>query len=164
MTTCEAPPASASHKLTLRGSVLGNGVIYQGVALNAMPTTILANGCNVCNNLLTITVNSLFTGITVTQQYISNSQYWFIISFTFTSASAVPTFEFTVSLNQNYANDFTSQDMAQLLTGSFSSSAFPTQAAPTQMIRNFRSGPSVGGVTYGGSGVPQSAIDQIFGG
>lgn len=165
VTTCEAPSPTASHVISLRGNVLGNGLIYQGVALNAMPTTILSAGCSICNDLLTVEVNSLFTGITVTQEFIANSLYWFVITFSFTSSSAVPTFEYTVRLNPAHASHFTAQDMTQTLTGSFSSSAFPTQAAPTAMIQGFRSGPTVGGVTFGGSGgVPQSAISQIFGG
>ena len=78
--------------ISLKGYTLGSGKIYQGVALNLMPTAILTAGCSVCDNLFSITVNSQFAAITTSQQFITNTLYWFIIIFDFTGASSVPTF------------------------------------------------------------------------
>ncbi len=62
--TCQLVPAGSASRLTLRGQVVGNGVVYQGVALNLMPTAILANGCSICNTLLKVNAVSSFTTIT----------------------------------------------------------------------------------------------------
>ena len=92
--------------------------------MNLMPTVILSTGCAICNNLFLITTNSKFSTISYTQQFLNNSQYWFIISFNFPDANSIPTFEFTIRINPIHANFFTLGDMAQLLTGSFSQSMF----------------------------------------
>ena len=144
-----------------------------------MPTPVLTAGCAACNNLFKVDVNSLFVGITVTQQFITDSQYWFIISFSFpTSGTVIPTFEFTVKIDpaHTYAQHFTSQDLAQQLNGSFSPSSFPTSAvaapaAATRQVRSFRTGgfgnPMVGGggavTSPTSSGPTQDQINQIFG-
>lgn len=65
--SCDAPSPTASHQLTMRGHVLGNKVIYQGVALNAMPVPIVTAGCAECTTLFLVEINSLFTSIVVTQ-------------------------------------------------------------------------------------------------
>ena len=116
--------SSIISKISTKGFVLGNQVIYQGVAMNLMPTVILSTGCAICNNLFLITTNSKFSTISYTQQFLNNSQYWFIISFSFPDANSIPTFEFTIRINPIHANFFTLGDMAQLLTGSFSQSMF----------------------------------------
>ena len=151
VTTCELPSSSATHVLTLRGNVLGNGIIYQGVALNLMPSAILGAGCSICNNLLKIEVNSLFSAITVTQQYITGSVYWFAISFAY-SSSFVPTFQYTIRIDPIHAAFFTSHDLAQVLQGSFSSSSFstaaavavPTSSTTTSSARSSSSNPTAG--------------------
>jgi len=92
--------------------------------MTLMPTAILSTGCTICNNLFLITANSKFSTITFTQQFLSSSQYWFIISFVFPDASSIPTFEYTIRINPIHANFFTLTDMAQLLTGSFNQQMF----------------------------------------
>jgi hypothetical protein len=62
--TCQLLPSGTGSKLSSRGQVAGNGVIFQGVALNLMPTTILASSCSICNSLLTVQVVSTFSSIT----------------------------------------------------------------------------------------------------
>ena len=121
---CRANTPNNSSRLSLKGFVLGNQVIYQGVALSLLPTPILSNGCTICNNLFLITVNSKFSTITTTQQFLNTTQYWWMITFNFTDASSIPTFEFTIKINPIHSNFFTSTDMAQLLIGSFSQSMF----------------------------------------
>lgn len=97
--------------------------------MTAMPSGILAANCNVCDNMFTINVNSNFVGITVTQQYIPNSVYNFLVIFSFPSASFVPTFEFVIQINNVHAGSFTSADMAQRLRGSFNADSFATTPA-----------------------------------
>jgi hypothetical protein len=87
-----SPPAGVSSVISLRGFVLGNKQIYQGVSMSLMPTGILSAGCTICNNLFTVTTNSQFATITTAQQYLSNTQFWFLITFDFTGSSTVPTF------------------------------------------------------------------------
>ncbi len=60
-------PAGVTSAISLRGYVLGNNVIYQGVAMNLLPTAILSAGCTICNNLFTVSVTSTFASITTTQ-------------------------------------------------------------------------------------------------
>jgi len=117
-------PSNTTSRISLRGYVLGNQLIYQGVSMSLIPTAILSTGCTICNNLFLITVNSRFTTITVTQQFLNNSQYWFIISFNFSDAASIPTFEYTIRINPIHANFFTITDMVQLLTGSFNQQMF----------------------------------------
>ena len=129
---CTASGASGfSSAISLRGYVLGNKQIYQGVSMSLLPTGILSAGCTICNNLFTVTTNSQFATITTTQQYVSNTQYWFLITFDFTAASSVPTFEFTIKINPVQASFFTAADMTQLLNGSFSQSLFNAQNVAT---------------------------------
>jgi hypothetical protein len=121
--TCQLIPTGTSSTLTLRGQVTGNGVVYQGVGLSLMPTSILSNNCNICNSLLTVQVVSSFATITTTTEYVANSQYWFVISFNFGAIAFIPNFQFTVQLNPVYAASFSSTDMAQKLAGSYSQSS-----------------------------------------
>ena len=175
-TTCEAPAPTASHVLTLRGNVLSNQLIYQGVALSALPQAILADNCNSCDTLFQVDTNSLFTAVTSTQQFVANSQYWFVITFSYSSSTPVPTFEFTIRINptHTYASHFTAQDLAQSLHGAFTPDSFPVAqtAAPTVINANpTRRTVGPGGVRTVRSVVPnqitpgaapQSIIDQIF--
>jgi hypothetical protein len=62
--SCQPIPVVTSSTLTLKGQVVGNGLVYQGVAMSLMPTAILANGCTICNSLLTVKVISSFTTVT----------------------------------------------------------------------------------------------------
>lgn len=67
ITSSPTPTPGVTSALSLRGHVLGSNVIYQGVALNLMPTAILSAGCTICNNLFTVSVTSTFATITTTQ-------------------------------------------------------------------------------------------------
>ena len=60
-------PPGVTSAISLRGYVLGNNKIYQGVAMNLMPTAILSAGCTICNSLLSVSVTSTFASITTTQ-------------------------------------------------------------------------------------------------
>ncbi len=130
VTSCSQNPSGATSKITLRESVLSNNVIYQGVSMDLMPTGIIATSCSVCNTMFQIDINSQFSGITTTQTFITNTQYWFVITFNFPTATFVPTFEFTVRINPTLASYFTSLDMAQVLRGSFNQNSFPA-STPT---------------------------------
>jgi hypothetical protein len=146
----------------LRGHVLGNQIIYQGVSMSLMPTAILSGGCSICNNLFTVTVNSQFATITVSQQYLANTQYWFMLSFAFPDASTIPSFEFTIGINPIHANFFTSQDMAQLLTGSFTQSMFNSAStASTISTPIIGTNPTV--LSTNSNGFDDKTIEQIFG-
>jgi len=176
ITTCEAPSPTASHVLTLRSHVLGALVIYQGVALSALPQAIVTDSCSSCDTLFEVNTNSLFTTVTVTQQFVPNSQYWFILTFTYSSSTPVPTFEYSIKINPThvYAQHFTSQDLAQSLTGAFTPDSFPVSQAAPQVINanGFNSGRTGGGGTFPPQlrsnvapptgAIPQSVIDQLF--
>lgn len=161
------PPSNINSKISLRGHVLGSQVIYQGVSMNLMPTAILSGGCTICNNLFTVTVNSKFATITVSQQYLANTQYYFMFSFAFPDASTIPSFEFTIKINPTHANFFTSPDMAQLLTGSFTQSMFnsdSTATAPntsTPMVGTRVINPTA--LSTNNSGFDDKIIQEIFG-
>lgn len=90
--TCAKIPTGTNSTLSFRGRVVGNNVLYQGVAMSLMPTAILTNNCDICNNLLKINIVSTFATITYTLEYITNSQYWFLITFNFGGVAFIPSF------------------------------------------------------------------------
>ncbi len=110
------PPAVPDYFISLKGRVVGNKVLYQGLAMSQMPTGILANGCNICNNLLLIKTVSSFSNVVATTEYIVDSQYWFLTTFTFPNAGFIPDFQFTVQINPIYANFFSSADLLQKIS------------------------------------------------
>ena len=57
-----------------------------------MPTAILSTGCSFCDELLLVTATSIFTTPTSSVQYVVDSQYWFVITFSFPNAQFIPTF------------------------------------------------------------------------
>lgn len=120
--SCQAPANSTSSKLSLKGQVIGNGVVLQGVALSLMPTAIVANGCDICSSLLTVQPSSSFATITATTEFVANSQYWFVIKFSLPAVPFVPSFKFTIQINTQYARYFSAEDMAQKIEGSYDSS------------------------------------------
>ena len=52
---------------------------------------------------------------TIYAEFVTDSQYWFVINFDFSSLSMIPTFEFTVQINPIHARYFTPVDMKQKL-------------------------------------------------
>jgi hypothetical protein len=153
---CTPVPTGTSSKLSLRSNVVGNGVVYQGVAMSLMPTQILADGCTICDQLLLVKIVSSFPSATASVSFVTNSQYWFLITFDFTGADFIPTFQFTVQINPIYATYFTSADMAQKLVSSIDTqgSMMPPPIAPPSgggimsvrnpNIRTFGSAPPTG--------------------
>jgi hypothetical protein len=113
-------PTGTSSRLSLRSYVVGNSVVYQGVAMSLMPSQILADNCAICDTLLRVNIVSSFSSASATVSYITNSQYWFLITFDFTGAAFIPTFQFTVQINPIHANYFSSADMAQRLVSAIS--------------------------------------------
>lgn len=138
--TCTAVPSGTSSKLSLRSYVVGNGVVYQGIAMSLMPTDILANNCNICDQLLTVNIVSTYSSATASVSYVLNSQYWFLITFDFSGAAFIPSFQFTVQINPIYATYFSSADMAQKLFSAISpqsqssSGLYQSAAPPTRGI------------------------------
>jgi hypothetical protein len=129
--SCNPIPSGTSSTLSLRSYVVGNSVVYQGVAMSLMPTAILTDGCSICNDLLLVNTVSAFTSATTTVEYVANSQYWFLISFSFAGAAFIPTFQFTVQINPIYASYFSAADVAQKLTSSISPQTLYMATAPT---------------------------------
>lgn len=127
--SCTLIPTGTTSTLSLRGNVIGNKVVYQGIALSLMPTSILALNCNICNNLFTVNTVSNFATITNTVEYVANSQYWFVITFDFGSVPFIPTFQFTVQINPTYASYFSAADMAQKVGTSISSTSLTSFSA-----------------------------------
>jgi len=117
---CTLIPTGTSSRLSLRSYVVGNSVVYQGVAMSLMPSQILADNCAICDTLLRVNIVSSFSSASATVSYITNSQYWFLITFDFTGAAFIPTFQFTVQINPIHANYFSSADMAQRLVSAIS--------------------------------------------
>lgn len=160
---CTLPGTSSpGSKLALTGIVVGNGVIYQGVTLSTLPSYFLTTNCADCSDLFTVLIIPNNLGITYSIQYVLYSQYWFIITFSF-SSGITPTFQFKVQLNFKYANYFTSADMAQGLLNSVSSLQYPTTPStnPTSSNTtntNLPSGitPRPPGTVYTSAGNPTS--------
>jgi len=102
VTVCRS--SSAPHRiLTLKGNVIGNYVVYQGVALSSMPSALLANGCQSCNDLLYVKYNSTYqVTVNIYSEYVANSQYWFVVYFDFTKSGYFPSFNFTISINSYF--------------------------------------------------------------
>ncbi len=128
--TCVATTPGASSPIAFRSGVLGASgttlLIYQGVTMANLPTGILSapTSSTILNNLFVVNINSMFAAITYTQQFIPNTQYWFVITFNFGAAQTIPSFQFTVRINPIYASYFTNIDMQQSLTGSYSNDYF----------------------------------------
>lgn len=177
ISSCAKNPSDTTSTITLRGNVLANKVIYQGMAMSLMPTPILAANCGICDSLFRIDINSQFTAITTSQFYINNTQYWFVVQFMFPTSAFVPTFEFTVRINPLHAQYFTAQDMAQVLRGAFNQESFVTS---TPAIANAagsnpsiptppstRSGPLGGSASSSSSssspnGLTEQLLSQLF--
>lgn len=144
---CTAIPTGTSSRLSLRSHVIGNGVVYQGVAMSLMPTQILADGCAICDNLLLVKIVSSFASATASVSYVTDSQYWFLITFDFTGAAFIPTFQFTVQINPIHANYFTAADMAQKLVSAINAQsqlASPSAGASGGMAVAAPRGPAGG--------------------
>lgn len=118
--TCNPVPRGTSSTIRLRSYVVGNNVVYQGVAMSLMPTAILANGCDICSDLLLVNVASGFADPAITVEFVTNSQYWFLITFDFAGSSFIPSFQFVIQINPIYANYFSAIDMTQKLTSALS--------------------------------------------
>ena len=76
-----------------------------------MPTGILALDCSICNDLLVVTVDNAVATPSVSVEYVLNSQYWFVITFSFSNFAFIPSFDFTVRLNTAYGNYFSNAQM-----------------------------------------------------
>jgi hypothetical protein len=120
VSSCQLPPSGTSSTLSLRGQVVGKGVVMQGVTLTLMPTSILANNCDICSSLLAVQVTSSFATISATAEFVANSQYWFVVTFTLASAPFFPNFQFSLQINPQYAAYFSPADMAQKVTATYS--------------------------------------------
>jgi len=118
--SCILTPTGTSSTLTLNGKTIGNNVVYQGVSLKVVPTSLLASNCAACNDLLLVQIVSAYSSVTSSVTYVKNSLYWFLITFNFGSVAFVPSFQFTVQINPAYASSFSAADMAQQLTGTIS--------------------------------------------
>ena len=99
--------------MSLTGTVVGNGAVYQGVALTNVPLQFLLEDCVNCANLLR--VNTIASGVQIQHSvsYVKNSQFWFIIEFNYADTGLTPVFQYTVQLNPQYANFFRIQDLMQ---------------------------------------------------
>jgi hypothetical protein len=121
--------------MALKGIAFGNKVVYQGLTLSNLPAYFLANNCAICTDLFTVLIIPNNLGINYSIQYVPQSQYWFIISFSYSSSRLAlginPTFQFTVQLKAMYASYFTPADMAQLLVSQVSSAQYPSTPVPT---------------------------------
>jgi hypothetical protein len=95
LTVCTSVPklADVNHLITATGTVVGVGVVYQGITMSSMPIPILVANCSICNDLFVIrAITSIGTNPPFTVQYIPYSQYWFVITFSFPGTSFIPTF------------------------------------------------------------------------
>lgn len=90
----------------------------QGVTLSSLPAYFLTTNCASCSDLFNVLIIPNNLGITYTIDYVLYSQYWFVITFSYSSFGITPNFQYKIQLNYKYANYFTSVDMAQ---GVFSS-------------------------------------------
>jgi hypothetical protein len=165
VTTCQINTPSSSLEITLKNHVLLNNQIYLGLTINLLPTAILPCG-TICNNIFQVNVNSQTAVITTSQQFVSNTVYWFVVAFSFPNSSFVPTFDYTIRLNPSYAGYFQAVDMTIVKQGSFSSSDFPAAVNTTPTAGSTgrptagAANPNAGGNSQGG--LSQSTINQLF--
>lgn len=106
---------ATESKLALTGTVVGNGVVYQGVSMSSVPIKFLLDNCVDCADLLRVLVIANGVTIKTTVSYVKNSQYWFMISFDYADTGLTPVFQYTVQINPIYANYFRPQDLIQKL-------------------------------------------------
>jgi len=148
---CKAPITGTTTTLSLKGNVIGNSIVFQGIALSIMPTAILTDNCNICNDLLLVNYVSTYSAVNINTEYVINSQYWFIIYFDFNGASFIPSFQFTVQINPLYAQYFNAADMTQKVSGTinpttgatlFSSIAPATPTSATSVVYKAAVAPS----------------------
>ena len=116
---CALPIVAPNSVLNLTGTVIVNGMVYQGVTLSTLPAYFLTTNCASCSDLFTVTINNAYLGITYSIEYVLYSQYWFVINFTY-SAPIVPKFSYTIQINPKYASYFTNTDMNQVVSKSVS--------------------------------------------
>ena len=111
------PQQGPSSTITLTNSVVGNGVVFQGVTMDIMPIPILVLDCSICDDLLLVETNSRVATVTATTSYVTNSQYWFAITFNVGTTLFTPSFTFSIRINPTYAQYFSEADMQQKLEG-----------------------------------------------
>ena len=118
---CASTVVSNVLAITLRSNVIGNGVVYQGVSLNFIPSGILISNCAICDDLLLVEIVSSVTNIQSKIEYVKNSQYNFIISFNLGAVAFIPGFQFRIRIKNTYTGYFTTADMSLSVQSSITS-------------------------------------------
>jgi hypothetical protein len=158
---CGQIPQGTSSKLALTGTVVANGHIYQGVTLSQLPVAFLIDDCANCNDLLLVKVLAQGVTITTAVSYVLNSQYWFIIDFSYPDAGIVPVFQFTVQINPKHAAQFSPADIVQKAYNTINPVTYPVIQPPTIVATggDIASGPKPGGI-IGQSGLNPRPVAQ----
>ena len=79
-----------------------------------LPPALTVNSCAQCGRLLNVSVTSSQIIPVVTVDYISPTQYKFVVHFNFSSLLGLFAFNFTVRINNSYSALFTAADMSQI--------------------------------------------------
>ena len=79
--------------------------------MDLMPVPILVLDCSVCDDLFLVETNSRVATITATTEYVSNSQYWFVVTFDVGTTLFTPSFTFSIRINPAYSEHFSEADM-----------------------------------------------------
>ncbi len=104
----------SASKLITNGHVVLQGQVLQGMSLSYIPSNLTNGGCTQCSNLLRVSVLSSPIIPIVTVNYISSTQYKFVINFDFNRILGSFVFNFTVKLNPSFSSYFTQADMDQI--------------------------------------------------
>ena len=94
----------------------------------------------------------------------TNSQYWFVITFDFGTAAFIPDFQFTVRINPIHALYFTSSDMSQMVNRVYTQSMLQAPPPSASLLRSVSPALTVQGPNQPtSSSLTSSQLDEIFG-
>ena len=90
------------------------GRVVQGVRLSYIPKSLTDNECAQCNKLLWVKVikSDIIPGVRVS--YLPKSTYQFFIEFEFHGTFSIPVFTFSIQINPDYKQYFSTEDLAQI--------------------------------------------------
>jgi cysteine-rich repeat protein len=103
-----------ASKIITNGHVVLQGQVLQGMSMSYLPANLTANGCARCNSILNVSVISTPVIPIVTVNYITATQFKFVIKFDFNNIVGSFVFNFTVRINSAFASFFTQADMDQV--------------------------------------------------
>ena len=130
-----------------------------------MPTAILSAGCTICNDLLMVQAISSTVQPSISIEFVTNSLYWFLITFDFGPVPFIPDFQFTVRINPRHALYFNPEDMTQMESKVYNQTMLKAPQ-PSKSILQTASPPLIGYETSDqpfSNTLTRSQLSYIFG-